>query len=54
MNWVAYCLARAEELENCPNGTLVEKAAELHNEDTGHQVIVGYYIEEDESDDEPD
>jgi hypothetical protein len=49
ITWVAYCTEPdcEGEIYSAPNGEFVEAAAELHAEETGHKVLVGYYIEED-------
>jgi hypothetical protein len=50
MKWLAYCRECNGMVEHCgelvcwENGSMVEAAAKIHAEETGHHIIVGYEI----------
>ena len=44
VTWVAYCPTCKEELAQAPNGALMEAVANRHADETGHQVILGFFL----------
>ena len=44
MTWIAYCFECRKEIDRALNGQMVEAQAQIHNETTGHLVIVGYEV----------
>lgn len=45
VTWVAYCPICKEELDQAPNGALMEAVAKAHADGTGHRVILGFFVD---------
>ena len=46
MKWIAYCEKCNKRLKVANNGDMIEAYAEIHIEETGHTVIIGYDLVE--------
>lgn len=45
VTWVAYCPVCRKELDQAPNGALVEAVANRHADSSRHRVILGFFMD---------